>query len=249
MITKWFADGAESGTAGGEGGKPTGTADANTASVEELRQQVADLTSKHAQALAEKTGYEDTKKKLAEAQQMLARVLEERQQPPTNARSPFAQVDADIERLQAVLRAAPNDPLTQRDLRRAFEERDAIQWELQKREAAQVISQVTPEALRDRAWQMYLSGNFGTPDMAILAARGSLAEQEQKTRADDEARKKAEQKPATGTPDAGAGAGQQQKGMTGSEYVAFLVKHEGTSEAQKLITEYDNGRVPVDWTR
>jgi len=256
MRNRFFEQGGGSGTAGGESaGQPTltRTADADAPkTIEELQQQVADLSAKHDKALAEKTGYEETKRKLAEANQMLAQVYAEKTtQPSTSGRSggPFAQIDADIQRLEAIRIKAPGDPVTERDLRRAYEEREAIQWELTKRQAAQVIEQVTPPELQQLAWQFFSSGAFGTAEAAILAARGQLAQQYEKSKADEAARTKAASKPATGTPDAGPTVTTPNKPMSGSEYVKILHDKQGTPDAQKLIEQYDAGKFAVDWSR
>ena len=241
-------EGAQGGTAGGEGGKPTGTADANVA---ELQAKITELTAQHQQALAEKSGYEETKQKLAEAQQMLAQVLAEREsgQPPTTGpgRGPFAAIDTELANLHTILRTAPNDPLTQRAIRDAERERDALQWELTKQSAWASISQVKAEALRDRAWQMFLTGAFATVEAAVYAARGAETFEQERTKADEEAKKKAETRPDTAT---GGGTPPADKGktMTGSEYTKFLHEKAGTKEAQELIAKADGG-MPIDWTR
>ena len=240
------------GTAAGQG--------ANTENdPEKLRAEVARLQAAQQQSLAEKSTLEQTKRDLEAAQQRLAE-LEAGGTPPTapaRSANPFEILSTEIGQYREHLARNPDDLAVRRLLAQAENDYRGYQWQMiLQREKPKLDT--APEAYRAKAIELFGTGRFASAEDAILAARGGalsdddIAKAKQAT-ADAAAAAAAKDKPSTSTTSASEPAAGIRK-MTGSEYTAFLEKHEGKPEAHKLIADVDGSEfksptVVVDWSR
>jgi len=238
------------GAGGGDAAQPTagtpaiggGNAAVATETPEQLQQRIVKLEAEKAQHLAEKTGAEADRRRLAELEAQGAA-------PRITAANPLERIAEEIAEYQGVLAREPNNVAYQRLFRAASEEQRALVWQ-QFRQAAQPELNAIPEAaLREKATRLMDSGQFTSVQGALLAAKGLVAEEAGKSdaarrAADEEARRKGAERPATDTGPGPVTAGAPRT-MTNAELTRLLIEKEGTAEARKLIADVESGRIPI----
>ena len=167
--------------------------------------------------------------------------------PTTGPANPFESVSAEIAQYRAFVEANPNDFAAKRMLRQAEQDYINLQWQaLWQRESPKLDA--APESYRAKAKELFMTGTYMTAEAAILSAKGSVLSDEEivkhkRLEADAAAAASAAQKPSTSMPSGSEPPGAGKRKMSHSEYVDFLVKHEGSSEANALIADVDKGNV------